>query len=380
MPAPSLSPTLYALFAIPIIARLLRARAGPTREQLVKPAEERIVLLGASSGVGKDLALAYSKRGARICLVARRAEVLEQVKAECVALGLDASRILVVPANITSPTDLLRIRDEVVNAWGGLDTLHILAGVPSTRTLLQIAGVELVPEPNATSSRPRLVPCAENEVGQAVPTTAAASLPSANGLEAVAAEARACAEINFVGTALALAAFLPVLASSSKSPALHHLSSVAAAIAAPSRCLYSATKSAALMAVESARVECEGAGVRFFSLLPGTIDNEFRTKTAFAESGGNCEVHKGVKAGWTEKLLLPPQKVVDAILTNLALPPKGYPLIPFPPFSWISGLNLPPKPMFFLPFMYKLATLLSLTPLGYLYVEPNARKKYGLRP
>jgi hypothetical protein len=36
--------------------------------------------------------------------------------------------------------------------------------------------------------------------------------------------------------------------------------------------------------------------------------------------------------------------------------------------------------MFFLPFMYKLATLLSLTPLGYLYVEPNARKKYGLRP
>jgi hypothetical protein len=66
MPAPSLSPTLYALFAIPIIARLLRARAGPTREQLVKPAEERIVLLGASSGVGKDLALAYSKRGARM--------------------------------------------------------------------------------------------------------------------------------------------------------------------------------------------------------------------------------------------------------------------------------------------------------------------------
>jgi hypothetical protein len=38
-----------------------------------------------------------------------------------VALGLDASRILVVPANITSPTDLLRIRDEVVNGTWACD-------------------------------------------------------------------------------------------------------------------------------------------------------------------------------------------------------------------------------------------------------------------
>lgn len=149
------------------------------------------------------------------------------------------------------------------------------------------------------------------------------------------------------------------------------------------------------MAVESARVECEGAGVRFFcesclcfhedcsdliALLPGTIDNEFRTKTAFANTGGNCEVHKGIKAGWGEKLLLPPQKVVDTILENLALPPGPHPIIPYPPFSWIPALRTPPSSVFYLPFMYKLATLLNLTPLGYLYVEPNARRKYGLRP
>lgn len=264
--------------------------------------------------------------------------------------------------------------------------------MPSTRTLLQLAGVELIADPTSKAVRPRLVPCAENEVSLAARTTAASSLPSAAGLEAVAAEARAASEINFVGTALALAAFLPLLASSSKSPALHHLSSVAATIAAPSRCLYSATKAAAYMAVESARVECEGAGVRFFcklagiapkltsGLLPGTIDNAFRTKSAFSNEGGNCEVHKGVKAGWTEKLLLAPEKVVNTILTQLALPPANYPLIPYPPFSWISALSQPPKPTFYLPFMYKLATLLSLTPLGYLYIEPNARKKYGLRP
>lgn len=247
--------------------------------------------------------------------------------------------------------------------------------MPSTRTLLQLAGVNLVPDPTDTSAKPRLIPAAIDETGNLAPT----SLPAKAGLDALAIEARACGEINYVGTVLALATFLPLLASTSPSPAVHHLSSVAAAIAAPSRCLYSATKAAAYMAVESARVECEGMGVRFFSLLPGTIDNEFRTKTATAQTGGNCEVHNGVKSQWGDKILLKPSQVVDTVLTHLALPTGKYPLIPYPPFSWISGLALPPKPTFFLPFIYKAATILQLTPLGYLYVEPNARKKYGLR-
>lgn len=57
---------LYALLAIPILFRLLRARRGPSREVIIPPSEERVVLLGASSGVGKDLALEYAKRGAKM--------------------------------------------------------------------------------------------------------------------------------------------------------------------------------------------------------------------------------------------------------------------------------------------------------------------------
>lgn len=87
-----------------------------------------------------------------------------------------------------------------------------------------------------------------------------------------------------------------------------------------------------------------------------------------------------MNGGWTDKLLLPPEKVVDTILEHLAQPPAPSPLIPFPPFSWIPTLRTPPESAFIMPYMYKLATLLNLTPLGYLYVEPNARKKYGLRP
>lgn len=159
--------------------------------------------------------------------------------------------------------------EELTPAWGGLDTLHILAGVPSTRTLLQISGVDLIPQPRPIVPRPKLVPSEDHAwVGPGGAYHSASNLPTHGGLEAVAAEARACSEINFVGTVLALAAFIPLLAVSSASPVVHHLSSVAATIAAPSRCLYSATKAAALMAVESARVECEGAGVRFFCKTP----------------------------------------------------------------------------------------------------------------
>lgn len=174
--------------------------------------------------------------------------------------------------------------------WQGLDTLHILAGVPSTSTLLDIAGAPLA---KATS-------------GNRLATKAFTTDTQIDNLQKVVDEARACSEINFIGTTLALATFLPLL-SKSKSPVLHHLSSVAATIPAPRRTIYAATKAAALMAVESCRVECEGIGVRFFSLLPGTIDNGFRLKTATSQTGGNCEVQGGVKHSYENLLLAPEQ-------------------------------------------------------------------------
>jgi len=58
--------TIYAVLALPLLFRLLRARRGPTREQVLPPSSERVVLLGASSGIGRDLALEYAKRGAKM--------------------------------------------------------------------------------------------------------------------------------------------------------------------------------------------------------------------------------------------------------------------------------------------------------------------------
>ena len=72
--------------------------------------------------------------------------------------------------------------------------------------------------------------------------------------------------------------------------------------------------------------------------------------------------------------------VVTTILHHLSLNPAPAPMIPYLPFSLIPSLKAPPKAVVHLPAMYYWATLMSWTPLGWGYVEPSARKKYGLPP
>ena len=57
---------LWLLLAIPVLLRLLKSKRLPSRETIIKPEQERVLLLGASSGVGRDLAHAYAKRDARM--------------------------------------------------------------------------------------------------------------------------------------------------------------------------------------------------------------------------------------------------------------------------------------------------------------------------
>ena len=87
-------------------------------------------------------------------------------------------------------------------AWGGLDTLHILAGVPSTLPLLEIAGFTQTVSPTANPSS------AINGDNVRSFQDIQDGGPSKEGLDKVVEEARACSEINFVGTALALACFV----------------------------------------------------------------------------------------------------------------------------------------------------------------------------
>ena len=62
----SRAPTWAILLALPVLLRILKTRRLPSRETIILPKDERVVLLGASSGVGRDLAHIYAKRGAKV--------------------------------------------------------------------------------------------------------------------------------------------------------------------------------------------------------------------------------------------------------------------------------------------------------------------------
>ena len=89
----------------------------PLRQKQVQPKDEHVLIVGASSGVGKELAKLYARRGARVCLVARGAEKLKEAERECLheILGdRKEDRILAVVADAGNVEDMARVRETVL--------------------------------------------------------------------------------------------------------------------------------------------------------------------------------------------------------------------------------------------------------------------------
>jgi NADPH:quinone reductase-like Zn-dependent oxidoreductase len=88
------------------------------RPELLPPGAERVLILGASSGIGRTLAHRYAERGAKVCAVARGGTELEVVRSECEALGAPVSGsesdpVLTIRADITRAEDLITIRETI---------------------------------------------------------------------------------------------------------------------------------------------------------------------------------------------------------------------------------------------------------------------------
>jgi short-subunit dehydrogenase len=89
-------------------------------------AGRRIILTGASEGIGRALALALAAQGARVALAARDAARLEEVARECRARG---GETLVVPTDITNEVDCGWLVEQTLQSFAGIDIVVHNAGI-----------------------------------------------------------------------------------------------------------------------------------------------------------------------------------------------------------------------------------------------------------
>jgi short-subunit dehydrogenase len=85
-----------------------------------------VVIVGASSGIGRAAAHQFARRGARLVLAARSRSSLNEVAGECQAQGGEAA---VVVADITRPGEVERIADEAERRFGRIDVWVAAASV-----------------------------------------------------------------------------------------------------------------------------------------------------------------------------------------------------------------------------------------------------------
>jgi short-subunit dehydrogenase len=185
----------------------------------------RILITGASQGIGKALAELAAARGAKVLVCARKAELLHEVAEQIRAKG---GIIEVVQADVTSPQDRQKMVEAAEKAFGGLDILVNNAGIGATGHF-------------ADAGADRL---------------------------------RQLMEVNFFGLTETTRVFLPMLKKGHQ-PAIVNISSIAGKRGIPARSEYSASKAAVQGFSEALRAELAKDGVDVLVVCPGLTQTNF---------------------------------------------------------------------------------------------------------
>jgi NADP-dependent 3-hydroxy acid dehydrogenase YdfG len=85
---------------------------------------QRIWVIGASSGIGEACTKAFIQTGAKVALSSRRAERLNTL-----AQSAESGQALVLPLDVTQQEQLNSAYRSIQEAWGGLDLLLFVSGV-----------------------------------------------------------------------------------------------------------------------------------------------------------------------------------------------------------------------------------------------------------
>lgn len=96
---------------------------------------KKALVTGASSGIGKEVALAYVQAGAEVAVAARHFEALEEVAAELTAAG---GRVVPISCDVTRPDQVDSMLDRVTAELGGIDIAVCNAGIITVAPMLDM--------------------------------------------------------------------------------------------------------------------------------------------------------------------------------------------------------------------------------------------------
>ncbi|MEV0672011.1 SDR family NAD(P)-dependent oxidoreductase [Mycobacterium sp. NPDC050441] len=189
---------------------------------------KKAVITGASSGIGRELALALAQRGATLALAARRKDLLDDLADEIA--GPRARRPVVLPVDLAVPGSAAELGRRALDALGGVDI-------------------------------------AVNNAG--------ANLTGAQSLVADSTAARAVFEVNVWSPLALTSALLPAMRAAD-SGVIVNVTSTVQAVPLPLLGYYAASKAALAQATKSLRLELAGTGIQVLEVVPGATDTALR--------------------------------------------------------------------------------------------------------
>lgn len=185
----------------------------------------RVVITGATSGLGREMAVQLAREGCRLALTGRRKDKLDEACAAAKAAG--APETLALLGGVTDLAEVKGHYDKIKRTWGGLDWAIFNAGVGDSRSAREFT--------------------AENY--------------------------RWTFETNVFGVANWIEAVIPDMLAQ-KSGVIAGIASLAAYRGLPNSGAYSASKAALVTMLESARVDLRGTGVDVVTVCPGFVKSE----------------------------------------------------------------------------------------------------------